>query len=108
VAADAFLRGGAEQRDVRHAHWRVLPRRAREGGVAVPRGLAPDEVTMSTVLHAHKMAGEYEKAEIFSEDGHLNQIHNSEDKVAMACILILILTERPGSLRRYQICSTRS
>nr|XP_051189331.1 pentatricopeptide repeat-containing protein At3g23020 isoform X2 [Lolium perenne]XP_051189343.1 pentatricopeptide repeat-containing protein At3g23020 isoform X2 [Lolium perenne]XP_051189344.1 pentatricopeptide repeat-containing protein At3g23020 isoform X2 [Lolium perenne]XP_051189345.1 pentatricopeptide repeat-containing protein At3g23020 isoform X2 [Lolium perenne]XP_051189346.1 pentatricopeptide repeat-containing protein At3g23020 isoform X2 [Lolium perenne]XP_051189361.1 pentatricopepti len=29
------------------------------------RGLAPDEVTMSTVLHAHKMAGEYEEAEVF-------------------------------------------
>ncbi|XP_044382477.1 pentatricopeptide repeat-containing protein At3g23020 [Triticum aestivum] len=29
------------------------------------RGLVPDEVTMSTVLHAHKKAGEYEKAELF-------------------------------------------
>uniref|UniRef100_A0ACD5YDK4 Uncharacterized protein n=1 Tax=Avena sativa TaxID=4498 RepID=A0ACD5YDK4_AVESA len=29
------------------------------------RGLVPDEVTMSTVIHAHKMAGEYEKAEMF-------------------------------------------
>jgi hypothetical protein len=66
------------------------------------RGLAPDEVTMSTILHAHKMAGEYEKAEIFSEDGHLNQIHNSEDKAAMACILFFSVTGRSAaySLRR--------
>ncbi|XP_044389956.1 pentatricopeptide repeat-containing protein At3g23020 isoform X2 [Triticum aestivum] len=45
------------------------------------RGLVPDEVTMSTVLHAHKKAGEYEKAELFFQrwssesdtglDGHL-------------------------------------